>query len=531
MEIFAVTAIITLFTFLNSSNFLIGLLTSRKGEFFLGTVHWPADYFYYLAQFAQGKYSWLAGYNLYTSDYFKKTYIYAVNVFLGHIYHLLGINQIWAYQISVALFTILFLALSYILIKEIFPLSRTKRLLAFFLFNISNAFPRIAFGSGKWEFYYYDYWFNNGLPFNRLVGVPHQMIGKSMLVLVLLLAIWWMKGKRSIWVLIGLALSSILLASVEPVHWGLVVLVLCVVFTAYLFYQSPARMRLFSERFSLALPGLIFFLSGLPVALYLKNLLSHLPFSQLVDWEIAQYRYISVSTFLLSTGPVIIWAGLGLWSFFKKINFAKILLGIFSVICLILFFSPVSASVKVVNVRFLPVVFFLFLSVLSSEAIYNLSQKTGKYAKITLFISVVITFLVVLPGWMVQLPKRLTMDKANAYYFVPNTVIDAFQKAEKVAISSDTFLVTWPFNVSFPAITGSRTYEGHHLFTIDPATKDKMLFDFFDGKMSEDQLRRFLKDNGITYVVAYPWNTVVKSNLFGKVYENDYLGVYRVNSY
>ncbi len=137
MELIAVSAIIIFFVLLNSLTFIVGALNTPLNHVFLGTVHWPGDYFYYLSQFAQGKESWFKGFDLYTSDFTSQTYVGWVNIFLGHIFNFVGLNQFIAYQISIIIFCITFLGISYLLIREIFPEFRRMRIIAFLLFLFS----------------------------------------------------------------------------------------------------------------------------------------------------------------------------------------------------------------------------------------------------------------------------------------------------------------------------------------------------------------------------------------------------------
>ena len=120
LEILLVVGIILVFVTLNSLPFIAGVLATPSGSVFLGTVHWPGDYFYYLSQFAQGRNNWFTSYDLYTNDFPQKTFVGWVNVFLGHIFSLMGVDHLAAYQLSIVIFTIAFLFVSYLLIREIY---------------------------------------------------------------------------------------------------------------------------------------------------------------------------------------------------------------------------------------------------------------------------------------------------------------------------------------------------------------------------------------------------------------------------
>ena len=114
MEIIVVTSLIVIFDFLVNLNYLAGVWATPKDRFFMGTVHWPGDYFSYLSQFSQGAASWFTSYNLFSSDFKQRTFFLWIDVFLGRLFHLIGISQIPAYQLSVAVFVIILLVLSFL---------------------------------------------------------------------------------------------------------------------------------------------------------------------------------------------------------------------------------------------------------------------------------------------------------------------------------------------------------------------------------------------------------------------------------
>jgi len=536
-----ITAIIIFFTLLNSLNFIVGTLSTPKNSVFLGTTHWPGDYFYYLSQFAQGKESWFGGYDLYTSDFRQKTYVGWVNVFIGRVFHLFGVNQFWAYQISTVVFTLLFLWLSYLLLKEIIDKDKGKRTVAFALFNFANTWPTGA-----------DYWFNNGIPFVRLVGVPHQMLGKAMLVAALLLFIKWVKGRRKVWMLLATGLVSIILVSVEPVHWILVIITFIISYLLISISLLAQRNRGKKERpggdflVSLTLgiaggprlsyfiiPGLLFFLFGFPMFMYLKKLFSFPPYSQLAAWEATQQQYVGVWHFLASNGPVALLAVLGIIFLIKNDNFGMpggrvmlsrgggyLLMLVFTILTVFLFFSPIPKMINIVNVRFLPAVTSIFFAALATEAIDKLPKKR-------LILGLIFVLLLFpLPS---QIKKRITFDANNAYFFLPQSVMVAFDNAEKISNPHDTFLVIWPFNVTFPGITGRRVYEGHHLLTIDAARKDELEWKFFDGQMSNAQMHDFLAKERIDFIISYSWTGKLEElKELQKVYDNGYLTLYKI---
>ncbi len=581
MEFFIILFTILLFVFLNSLTYILGALATPAGSIFLGTVHWTGDYFYYLSQFAQGVSSWFYSYDLYTADFKTSVLVGWVNVFLGRLFYLIGINHLLAYQLSIVIFAATFLGVSYLLIREIFPGgNRGKRIIAFVLFVTSNAFPKIVFEGGRWSLSFFDFWFNTGLPFNRLGGVPHHLIARTAISLSLLLAIWWWKNiyhskgdRPSInisWLLIlsvGLLILGFILASVEPVHWILVLIVFLVTPTIMQFsIREPSGRFQFSLNFqslkisnfkfqiSNYLPFLFYFIVGLPMALYLKNLFSILPYSQLAIWENTQQLHINFLDFILGNGPVAVLAIGGLILFIKmllrsrwnrekqSIKIAtsrrtsglamtgKLVSVIFTILTISLYFSPIPEFLKVVNVRFLPATATLFLACMATETIFSMAKRFARGKTLVIGLLVGLILFITTPSTILQLQARTKTDPKNAFFYVSKDVIRAYQKAQKLSSIDDTFLVIWPFNWSYPAITGRRVYEGHNLLTVDYYRKEKLASDFFFGDMDKEKMQELLQTEKIDYVLTYPWTRNVNDMpLLEKIYDNHTLAIYRVN--
>lgn len=552
IETLIVIAAILFIVFLNSLVFITGLLATPIGSVYLGTVHWPGDYFYYLSQFAQGKESWFKGFDLFTSDFTSQTYVGWVNIFLGHIFNFVRLNQFIAYQISIIIFCITFLGISYLLIREIFPEFRRMRIIAFLLFLFSNPFPKIIFDAGKISISYYDFWFNQGILFNRVVGVPHQLIARSCISLILLLVLkWWKNGgvnskgmKRGKYLmLLSFPVLGLVLASVEPVHWLITSLVLFIApilicgscrFPDSIGIASPAVKSKVANTIGLLdywIIGLFFFLGGLPMALYLKKLFGNLPYLQLSLWENSQQLHVDPITFIMGNGPVMVIAIFGIWGFMKKASLSKITALVFIFTTIFLYFSPIPALVKIVNVRFLPAPTTIFLACIASYAIETFANRFPKKKLVVAWLIVIICISITLPALSEEIKTRTRIEHNNSFFYVSKTVIDAYKEAEKISNIKDTFLVIWPFNWSFPGWTGRRVFEGHTLLTINQPEKEKASSDFFDGKMSKYDMEKFITANKINYILTYTWTGSVKemSNLT-KIYDNNWLALYRVNN-
>lgn len=514
--------------------FVLFSLKTPKGMSYLGTVHWSGDYFYYLSQFAQGKTRIMSGYDLYTGDFNQPTYVGWLNVFLGHIFYLSGIAQIPAYYLSVYLLTILFMAASYFLVREIFPEDGKRRITAFIFFLAGNTFPVMSFVKNRLNFSYTDFWFNNGNPFNRYVMVPHQMAERFLVIAILLVSFRWWKRNGSLGTAALLLLFSFILAGVEPVHWvltGAVLFMTALILSAQQLLKSYRRVLKNGHgtvKMKMFAPGVLVALGGWPIALYLKNIFTIAPYVQLANWEAGQSLHISLLIFILGGGPVTLLGLTGMIFFWRRITAERLTIILFTALSIILFYSPIPNLVRIVNVRFLPVAISLFLSCMAADAVFRFSRVAGKYHRLTVGLLILAALLIMLPAYIKEAGEKADIGTNNSFYYVPDEAIAAYNRAEKISKETDTFLVLWPFNWSFPAISGRHVYHGHPLLTINYADKDARAYSFFSGGMNRNDMEKFIRDNKISFVIAYPWSPNVASLPdLEQIYRNRLLVIYR----
>lgn len=489
------TVLIGLFVLINSLPFFVGLIRTPANYFFLGTIHHPIDYLTYLSQFAQGKTNWIRVYDLYSGDFKTPTLVGWVNVLLGKLFSLVSINHFFAYQIAVMAFAALFLFLSYRLIQSIFPKDHTASRIALTLFLISNSFP----GSTD------SMWFNYFNPVTRLGGVPHQILTSVLLVAVFLLA-----GKRNILRNIGLALCGFVVASLQPIQWALLVAVL---------FLTGAF-----------IPGLIIALSGFPMTMYLKLLFQNPPFSQMASWEALQQVRVTPMSFFGASGPIFLLGLLGLPLFLRRTHALGRMIVLYALVSYALFFSPLPSKFSLQNIRFLSPLVVVFFSCFAASFIVTVSKQLKNWKFISWSIVAFLAALL-MPLQIRQMWERFDLPVHNAYLYLPKEAVNAMVASQTFSSYEDTFLVVWPFNVSFPAVSVRRSFNGHPLATIEAARKDQENYDFFSGAMTPEARKKFLIREDIAFVISYPGSFLSQTDFLSREYGNSLLVVYKVNKH
>ena len=214
-----VFGIIVAFTLINISSYFVGLHNTPQFTTFLGSVHYPVDYLYYLSFIVQGKLHWLQAYNLGSGERTGLVFVNWMYTLGGHIGSLIHLDPPMIYQVMVVIGSFMYLVIAYTLMKLVFPKNTSLRLLAYVFFLISNAFPRIYQGESGWIFSYF-YPFNNfGHPFVRLMNVPHHIYIQAAIMGGYVAAItFWSRPKKS--AIAWLAIVGFFLASMQPLQWA-----------------------------------------------------------------------------------------------------------------------------------------------------------------------------------------------------------------------------------------------------------------------------------------------------------------------
>lgn len=487
-----------------------GYSATPPGKVFLGTVHHPFDYFYYLSQFAQGTTHWLTARDLYTSERLPATLVGWSNVLMGKLGFLVGLSPQATYGISVIVLTIVICIAAYRLSRAVLP-TKFAAFTAVALFAVYHAFPKSEHGS--WTFY--DYWNNFANPSVRFGGVPHQLL--IVVVSVVAATLMLTKRKSSPWITYALVgITGLVLASLQPVLWAF--MVGCFGLSIGIF--GRLKRYKFSDLVTLCLPLTFFAVGGAPAALYLAKLFSGEPFIQLRQWESAQQMQLSLVPLLLSTGPVAVIALASLPSFLSAKTVPRISMAVFPLLSIGVFVSPLPAALGVTQVRFMSALTILSISIIAAHGILALDRLCAtlpkfhlpRYAVSATIVLFITAFL--LPSHMRTLAMTTDFQTDNGYQYLNTSDYGFLLQAGRLATEQDTFLIIWPYNLDFPGITGKKSYNGHPLLTVHADAKDSMAEKLFDGKLSENEVRQFFTDAHITYVIAYTWTPALGSYPF-----------------
>ncbi len=533
MELLFTAGIIGIAAVVNILNFIVGMRNTPPGNIFLGTIHHPQDYFYYLSQFVQGNTHWFLSRNLYTNDFPTATAVGWVNVLMGKILGWFGLTYQWSYAAAVIITTIVFLSTVTYFIRIALPQKSAafSRWLALLFFLISNTVPTSLFGASTGA---HTYWNNYGEPFVRLGGVPHHLLMHTMVVLCLLCTALLIKARTPRSIIgqsIALAAATFTLAGINPVQWvwtGAAIGITVTGVTAFTLFRHRAHLRSVVKHLLLTmLPICIVLMAGLPMAVYLKQLFSLSPYTQLSAWEFTQNIKLTLPGLLLSGGPVVMLGILGIPIFLRNHTLPRILVFVYALGSLTVFLSPLPQAMHLSNVRFVSGITILFFALSAAELSTQLLHRREKLVHIPAGILVAAIIITCLIPLRAQIQDRITLDPKNAFLYVPTAVMQGYAEVIRQTPPDATILVFWPFEASLPAFTGRQIYFGHPLLTSDFDRKSGEAYFFIDKRMTQEEMADFLKRNRIGYLFGFN-NTIPPQPLYDILYKNELISLYKV---
>ncbi len=522
------------FLILQAAPFFISAYHTPPGREYLGTIHHPQDFFYYLSQFTQGKDSWFLSYDLFTSEFTKTVPIGWMNVVIGRIFSFLGIEPVIAYQITTTLSTGLLFIISYLFIRHVLGTSQRNALLpAFIFFLLGNAYPTIIHNEQGSTVWFYSYWFNLAEPYTRFGNVPHQLLGNAAIIVAFLSSLHLSRKthtrKRLILYSMLLLCIGAVLGSVQPIQWIIVggVIATTNIFSLWLHH---GRIMLHPQKYLIAVyPSFLLFLGGLPFALSLRELLANLPYSQLAAWESAQQILAPPYYVFLAAGPVITASLLGILPLLAYKTPARILIALYFVSTSVLFLSPIPKLVGIQNVRFLSVVTFLTASILAADGLWFVTKRFPKIKTLRVGLLLIFFALSLPVFWLQTSPRFGAINTQNAFIFLETAVIDGYKEARRRSTPSDTFIAYWPMDVSFPGMTGRRGFMGHPLLTINNEEKNGLAYKLIEGRMTEAEAISLFREHNITFILAYNNTFKPVYPFVQEVYRNSQVTLYKIS--
>ena len=276
-------------------------------------------------------------------------------------------------------------------------------------------------------------------------------------------------------------------------------------------------------------PALLLLGAGaVPYMVYLRTLFQHPPYSTFIGWEASQYVRLTLLQFFQVNGPVVLLGIAGLPVLLSKRTRAREIIAVSMLVSWGIFLSPIPNYISILNVRFLSVVPTLTMACAAAVLIEALANRFRLSLQTPIRIGITVILLaLIIPPTVQQIIARSTFDSHNAYLFLPDTVMDAYQHIGNLIKPQETCIVIWPFNISFAGITGRSAFITNGFSTINYQAKEQQQNAFFSDQTTMDQKMKILTSNAISCVFTY---TFIKNlpPALTPIYTKSYMTVYRV---
>ena len=499
--------------------FLIGILefqyiysyiNTPSGKVFLGTIHYPPDYFNYLTNIIQGEKNFLKSTVLYTQEEIPENYLRWPFVLMGKVHKLTGISVAQTYNLATVFFLATLLWATWIFLKQIFPENPGKQLLAFLFFTTSTAWPG------------YTHWYNTGDLFIRFSKTPHHLLSNTLLIVSFIFLI----NTKAKFRLPFLIILGFLTASLSPTHYFMTG---GAAFFAQVFLNFVLKKRLNLFPF---LPCFAFIAGGIPSSIYIYLLHKTEPYNAVAIWEKSQQLKMSLKAIFLGSGLISVFAGLGLYPLFIKRNFRNYFALSFIIFSLIFCFLPIPIKLGMSNARFWPQTLYIFFAIAGVKGIYIILTLFKRYKEQVLTTLLFIYILTIIPSIHSGLLLQMNDKSNNSFFYIGKDAFETYEYVHENISAEGIFLMPWVLNESFPAFTGKRVYYGDSVshLTINADEKMKNAFLFLDGKMGGEETKTFFDKGKIKYVLDFHNALHEKNPLLKKIYTNGNMDLYEVEA-
>lgn len=225
-----------------------------------------------------------------------------------------------------------------------------------------------------------------------------------------------------------------------------------------------------------------------------------------------------------ASGIVILFAGSGCYSYFRhKFLYPERLAALFFITtCLVFFLTGLPWKLGTSNVRYWPEGIYVFISVLASSGVFFIARLAKKARHFMLIILILLYLVTTVPTYITEIKDKSVIDNSNGFLYLPQNIYEVYEFASNKIKRPSVFLLPWPYDFSFPAFTGQKSFTGHAIsqMTIDADNKYILASQFFSGTPDEEKVQGELKRNGIAYILT-PYKSVIEkysflNNLFSR---------------
>jgi len=524
-KIFTVVNIALFVSFLSILRIIIGYINNPPGFTYLAVGHYYLDYFEYLQQTAQGMMGHWAVLNQFATDDPTRTILgWGQYLIIGKIAKIFHLSVVAGYWVGV-FFLVFFSCLSiYFIIKQLLPkLSFFYQLAAWFFCLFAAPFVNN-------KLIPFDFWYAPMSFFHRFGGIPHHLSTVILTVIALIMSadiynrLKTEPFQKLIWrilILIGLLLILLTFGPLQVINVISGIFLVGIIFSIR--NNMPRNLIYF---------GILIIVFILPAALIIRTAHDGSSLFQRINiWEASQENHPELLSIILTTGPILFFALLGLRRYFKEISNIRLMLFSYVLFSYLYYSTSLARYFGTFNSRFLTASVYILFGTLAILGIVEIANWFGK-RKTILITSLILLLLVYFFGVTALIYKSFGPVDQTSY--LPNSIYNGVQflgaQPDKRAVltSPDKY-----FGAVVPVFADKNVYIARPMFTPDFDNRLNISDKFFRGAMEPTEAKIFLKNNKIgfvflTYMENYQPENLNKYLFLNKVYDKEGVKIFKV---
>lgn len=500
---------IVLFVSATQFPYLYAALQSDQTYLFGGFLFNPLDGNTYLSKMRQGlEGNWLFDLT-YSPEKGQPAFLFVFYLFLGHVGRLFHLNLVLTYHLARLLASLAVIFALKGFFQWCFEQKRMVRVaLVWSIFGAGMGWLALPFG-----IFAPDFWIAEGYVFLATFANPHFPLAIAIMVWMMTLSKRVLGHPLQAWFAL---LAGVVLANLSPFAWVITSLVLGVFLG--LVYWKNERDNLKAVLFRLG--G--FCLGGVPFLMYQFWVVR-------LDAVLAEWNRQNVTPspdfwiLLLGYFPLIIWAFLGGMKAIRQREPRALLPLVWFGVSLVLVYFPSSLQRRYMIGLYVPLVAMAMNAV--GEVTVQQDFALGKNARafwlsLSILISVV-TYVILLFATMRATQQR---DRQIFLYWEE---VKAFDWLSEYLPEDAVILAAPESGIFLPAWTDLRVVYGHPFESIQSEERKQLVEQFYQGKLSLLEQRKFLTENSVTAILWGRRERVIASPEFEHVLEQTYPIGYR----
>lgn len=505
------------------------------------------DYYLDLSIIREGRRE-LVEVDRYTTEESTPSRVHIFYLLLGRIAQMAGVSDIAIYYTGMYVSLLLFYVSVFLLVKVVIPKSFVWFTMIIIFF--ASPFPRAEISLLGQKIFIGTQWWTYMDILNRISLRPHHFFGVALLVLATATLILLYRRRNPVY-LVSTILCTILSLLFSGIP-GFIFLLLC----AFLLVEGTGRHIVektnFLRDYKIQTVCMILLVS-IPFAVFSYLEVNRgFPGNVIGRWEYQTFRKeqagYTLQTYLQSFGVLIPFIALACITLLKKKREEVTIIALLFLLPLTCYALSVWGVLPINKIRFVYSAPYVYAGILSTIGVrYMLEKMQFLFSLLRGILPLVsschtprvyrsiaialIFFINILLGFTSYYLPQAKEKNLTINTYIPVSYMDAVSYLDKNTKPFSHVLSTFYTGVFIPAFSYNTVYIGHETSTRDFWRKWDEVNRFFEGKMSEQEAREFLKNNLIEYIYWDQGGEIYPqyASAVSPIYKNEAVTIYKTD--